>query len=303
MATNSHHLVTLSGVTVSGLIGNQNGQGSKRAMDIAMQVKILVQTIANTLGYEIYKLPPLVPPVQIRVIAGPFVNAHDYQAVAEEFMNYFKNIGGLKPNESVLDVGCGCGQMAAALTGYLDKSAIYEGFDIVNKVINWCEKNISSKYPNFHFKLADIFNRRYNPNGRYTATTYKFPYKDQSVDFVFLKSVFTHMLPEDLENYLSEVARVMKRGGRCLISYFLLNTESLKLIDARSSTLDFKHVFETYRTTNKAVPEEAVAYNEEYVHNLYDKFGLHIIEPVYYGSWCGRRDFLSYQDIAIASRK
>jgi len=272
-------------------------------MNIAMQVKIFVQTIANRLGYEIYKLPPLVPPAHLRVLVGPFVNAHDYQAVAEEFMYYFKNIGELKPNESVLDVGCGCGQMAAALTGYLDKSAIYEGFDVVSTLISWCEKNISAKYPNFHFKLADIFNRSYNPKGRYTAATYKFPYKDQSFDFVFLKSVFTHMLPEDLENYLSEVARVMRSGGRCLISYFLLNTESLQLVDAKSSTLDFKHASGTYRTTNQTVPEEAVAYNEEYVHNLYDKFGLHIIEPVYYGSWCGRKDSLSYQDIAIASRK
>jgi ubiquinone/menaquinone biosynthesis C-methylase UbiE len=272
-------------------------------MNITMRVKTFVQTIANRLGYEIYKLPPMVPLAHMRVLVGPFANAHSYQAVAEEFMNYFKNIGGLKPNESVLDVGCGCGQMAAALTGYLDKSAIYEGFDIVSTMIKWCERNISSKYPNFHFTRADIFNGSFNPSGRYTAATYKFPYKDQSFDFVFLKSVFTHMLPEDLENYLSEIARVMKSGGRCLISYFLLNTESLKSIESKSSTLDFKHVFGTYRTINEAAPEEAVAYNEEYVRNLYDKFGLHIIEPVYYGSWCSRRNFLSYQDIVIASRK
>jgi len=272
-------------------------------MNIPTRVKTLIQTTANRLGYEIYKLPPLVPPAHLRAQVGPFSNAYYYQVVAEEFMKYFKNICSLKPNESVLDVGCGCGQMAAALTGYLDKSAVYEGFDIVNTMIDWCEKNISAKYPNFHFELADVFNGRYNPNGRYTAATYKFPYKDQSFDFIFLKSVFTHMLPEDLENYLSEIARVMKSGGRCLISYFLLNTESLESIDAKTSTLDFKYVFGIYRTINEAALEEAVAYNEEYVRNLYDKFGLHIIEPVYYGSWCSRRNFLSYQDIVIASRK
>jgi ubiquinone/menaquinone biosynthesis C-methylase UbiE len=272
-------------------------------MDIPARVKTLIQTTANRLGYEIYKLPPLVPPAHLRVLVGPFSNAYYYQVVAEEFMKYFKNICGLKPNENVLDVGCGCGQMAAALTGYLDKSAIYEGFDIIGTLINWCEKNISAKYPNFHFELADVFNGSFNPNGRYTAATYKFPYKDQSFNFIFLKSVFTHMLPEDLENYLSEIARVMKSGGRCLISYFLLNTESLKFIEAKSSTLDFKHVFGIYRTINEAAPEEAVAYNEEYVHNLYSKFGLQIIEPVHYGSWCGRRNFLSYQDMVIASRK
>ena len=113
---NSHRLVILSGVTGNRLMCNQKRQGSKRAMNIAIQVKIVDQTMANRLRYEIYKLPPLVPSARIRVMVGPFVNAHNYQAVAMEFMNYFKSISGLKPNESVLGVGCGCGQMAAALT-------------------------------------------------------------------------------------------------------------------------------------------------------------------------------------------
>ena len=41
-------------------------------------------------------------------------------------------------------------------------------------------------------------------------------------DVAFLTSVFTHMLPEDVEHYLDELARVLKPGGRTLITWFLL---------------------------------------------------------------------------------
>ncbi len=58
--------------------------------------------------------------------------------------------------------------------------------------------------------------------------------------FVLLTSVFTHMLPQDMDNYLSEVARVLKPDGRCLITYFLLNPESLALIDAEESSFNFQ---------------------------------------------------------------
>lgn len=48
-----------------------------------------------------------------------------------------------------------------------------------------------------------------------------------SFDFVFLTSVFTHLLPEDMNNYFSEVVRVLTHARRCLITYFLLTFESL----------------------------------------------------------------------------
>jgi hypothetical protein len=45
-----------------------------------------------------------------------------------------------------------------------------------------------------------------------------------------------------------------------------------------------------------------VAFEENYIRTLYGKYGLRIMEPIHYGSWCGRRNFLSYQDIIVASK-
>lgn len=177
------------------------------------------------------------------------------------------------------------------LTEYLEDGGSYEGFDITTDEVNWCRENISTKYPNFRFHRANIYSKHYNPNGKVTASEYKFPYEDMSFDFVFLTSVFTHILPQELENYLSEIVRVLKRGGKCLISFFLLNPESLKYSNENLGILDFKYDFEYYRLLNPDVPEFAVAYKESFIQSLYEKHQLKIMEPIRYGSWCGRKEF------------
>jgi SAM-dependent methyltransferase len=240
---------------------------------------------------------PLVPPR--RMI---FVGNGDFKKIGDEFLRYFIELGGLKSGDSVLDVGCGIGRMAVPLTQYLNASGKYEGFDIVAHGIDWCTKNITVRHPNFHFQIADVYNKGYNPKGRFNAAQYKFPFANASFDFVFLTSVFTHMLPQEMENYFAEIARILRGGGRCLITFFLLNAESLRHINDKQSTLDFKFELAGCRTTDPIKPENAVAFEENYIRAVYEKYGLRIAEPVHYGSWCGRKNFLSYQDMIVASK-
>lgn len=240
---------------------------------------------------------PLVPPKRM---LGSFEG--DFKKIGEEYLRYLVELVDLKRNEKVLDVGCGIGRVAVALTKYLSKEGRYEGFDIVPEWVDWCIKKVSPKYPNFRFQLVDVFNSRYNQNGKWKASEYKFPYENESFDFVFLTSVFTHMLPEDMENYFSEIARVLKRNGRSLISFFLLNEESLKLMNNGKCTLDFKHEIGNYRTIDPNSPEMAVCYNESFILGLYEKYGLRQKRSVHYGSWCTRSKFYSYQDIVVASK-
>jgi ubiquinone/menaquinone biosynthesis C-methylase UbiE len=240
---------------------------------------------------------PLIPPKRmLHSYEG------DFKKIGEEYLRCFMEVADLKRNERVLDVGCGIGRVAVALTKYLDKEGGYEGFDIVPEWVNWCIKKISPKYPNFRFQLVDVFNSRYNQNGRWKASEYKFPYGNELFDFVFLTSVFTHMLPEDMENYFSEIARVLKRNGRCFISFFLSNAESLQLMNDGKCALDFKYEFGDYRSIDSNSPEMAVCYDEPFVLDLYEKYGLKEKQSVLYGSWCGRSKFYSYQDIIVTSK-
>ena len=203
----------------------------------------------------------------------------------------------------MLDVGCGVGRMAIPLMRYLDHAGRYEGFDIVANGVAWCQENITPHHPNFRFHLADVFNRHYHPQGKYEAAEYRFPYDDHTFDFVFLTSVFTHMLPQDLEHYMAEIVRVLKPQGRCFITYFLLNAESLSLLAEKKSSIDFAYRGDGYRTIDRQIPEAAVAYDEAVIRQLYHRNGLHIHEPIRYGAWCERENPFHYQDIVIASKK
>jgi SAM-dependent methyltransferase len=231
-----------------------------------------------------------------------FIGKGDFLKIGEEFKRHFTELGNLKPTDRVLDVGCGIGRMAIPLTSYLSKEGEYWGFDIVEKGIDWCQKRISPKYNNFHFLHSDVYNQKYNPKGKIQGRDYEFPFDNEFFDFVFLTSVFTHMFPADVENYISEISRVLKTGGRCLITFFLLNEESRSLVQARKTSLDFKYDLSGCFSTDDNIPEAAIAYDEEVVKKLFDKNGLVIHQPVYYGTWCWRPRILTYQDIIVAEK-
>jgi len=232
-----------------------------------------------------------------------FIGDSDFEKVGQNYKRHFIELANLQPNNRVLDVGCGIGRMAIPLTDYLSPEGEYWGFDIVKKGVEWCQTRISPKFSNFHFLHSDVYNKHYNPHGKVRAQDFQFPYDDEFFDFVFLTSVFTHMLPTDLENYLSEISRVLKTGSKCLITFFILNKESENLIRLGRSAYEFRHKIEGCLTTNKKDPEALIAYKEESVKRLFDKYGLKIIQPIHYGSWCKRDKFRALQDIIVAEKE
>ncbi len=111
------------------------------------------------------------------------------------------------------------------------------------------------------------------------------------------------MLPNEVRNYLSEIGRLLRPQGRCLITFFLLNAESKNLIEKKLSSLDFRYDLGTCWTTDKLVPEAAIAYEEAFVRAALENCRLTLAEPIHYGAWCGRKEFLSYQDIVVGVKR
>jgi SAM-dependent methyltransferase len=241
---------------------------------------------------------PLTPPRRL----SHFVGEGDFQEIGAAFLRYFVEFGGLTPSDRVLDVGCGVGRMAVPLTGYLDPPGNYEGIDIVPKAISWCRQAITPRFSGFCFHLADIQNAMYNPCGRLRAQEYRFPFADGEFDFVLLTSVFTHLLPVELDHYVAESARVLRNGGTCFATAFLLDDESRASLAAGRSLHEFRHGSGPYRTTDEDVPESAVAYDDAYLRGVLRSHGLELEDPVRQGYWSGGAG-PDHQDILIAHRR
>ncbi len=234
------------------------------------------------------------PPYWLRDV-GP----GDYESTGREFLAIFTHLVQVQPHERVLEIGSGCGRMAMPLASHLVPPGSYTGMDITAKPVLWCQQHIARQAPHFQFMHIDLYNKRYNSQGRYQAQDYVFPFKDHSFDFIFLTSVFTHMLPPTMEHYLQEISRLLHPQGRSLITFFLLNGQQQDLARQERNDIDFRYGSGPYRMRDEAIPESAVAYEEDYLFGLLAHCGLAITTPIHYGSWSGREDGLSYQDIII----
>jgi SAM-dependent methyltransferase len=275
----------------------------RRALDFAYSkatrswtARAWVCDVHDACDWVLGRSDPLVPPRKLVVGIGGELRHGDH------IVAWLRDLAGLTPDEAVLDVGCGVGRVALPLTRYLSPAGRYDGFDIVRDNVAWCRRSITPRFPNFRFRHADIFNREYNPRGRLSGSTYRFPYPDRSFDLVFLTSVFTHLMPADAAHYLGEIARVLRPGGRCLATFFLLNAESTALVDAGKSHFTLVERAEHCRYHSREVPEACIALDEDYILNAVKSAGLEVGPPVRYGWWCGRQPAFDFQDIVLVRR-
>lgn len=233
-----------------------------------------------------------------------FVGYGDYKKTGETLVNHIKTHCDLKHDSKVLDIGCGIGRLAVPLTKELGLKGGYEGFDIVKQGIKWCNKNIKPNFPNFNFLHIDLKNDLYNLKTSFEARNFVFPYNNNHFDVVIVTSVFTHMMPDDVANYIREIKRVLKNNGKCFATFFLLNNEIKSKIDRRGY-FNFPHRFGNYSLLDKNVKEANVAFEEDYlVNELLPTYNLKA-EKLFYGWWSGKpkEKSLGYQDTVIISAK
>ncbi|HEX7293405.1 MAG TPA: class I SAM-dependent methyltransferase, partial [Solirubrobacterales bacterium] len=146
-------------------------------------------------------------------------------------------------------------------------------------------------------------NAKYNPFGDVSAAEFRFPYPDSSFDFAFATSLFTHLVRDEARHYLEETARVLRPGGSCLLTFFLLSAEAEREMEAGRAAFRFEHEIDGAVTTDPRLPEEAVAYRVDDVRAMLAGAGLELREPIHFGGWANAPGAPTLQDVVIARRR
>jgi SAM-dependent methyltransferase len=133
--------------------------------------------------------------------------------------------GMLGERVDLLDIGCGCGRMARYLPGRPCRS--YRGFDRHPGMIKWCSDVLTPIDPRLRFDLVSVRSAYVawdHHDGQQDAESLTFPYPSNTFDSILMASVLTHMPFSEVRRYLSEASRVMRPGGKILLSVFLTAT-------------------------------------------------------------------------------
>ncbi len=229
-----------------------------------------------------------------------YTGGGDFLETGKRFKDYFIKYGGLLPSDHVLDIGSGIGRLAIPLTDYLTSEGNYNGYDLIAQGVNWCQQNISPRHPNFHFHQIKLHNDLYNKDGL-DASTYSFPLDQNSQDFVFLISVFTHLIPEEMAHYVREISRMLKPGKTCFATFFIHDDLLPEVNDAFS----FKHRKEIYSLMDPKVVSANVAFKKKYLFQVFKDSGLQVQHyfPGYWRDTGEQEKSLDFQDIVVLRKE
>jgi SAM-dependent methyltransferase len=211
----------------------------------------------------------------------------------KHFADLLRTYAKLAPDSKVLEIGCGCGTNAFAVAEILDDGN-YVGMDIHHVSLEAARGNSRLRRKCFQFELLDIRNNEYNPKGQNLATEYVFPYPNGTFDVVFLISVFTHMLTDEVINYARQITRILKPGGRCFFTAFLLD---------RDSSFKFPFRSQEHSYMKSGSPEICLAYYSDFLLSTFAENGMSCSAGPLWGSLHGGRSETGPQDILVFTKQ
>jgi SAM-dependent methyltransferase len=258
-------------------------------------------------GWVAYQ-PDLIPPLSLIRTEGITV-LEEWFRWAEEWSFILRVYGKIRVDSRVLEIGCGLGRTAFPLR-YILLKGTYDGFEICKYKVDFLQEHFTEAHPGFKFIWADIHNTYYNPNGKIAAENYVFPYPNDSFDIVYAASVFTHLLPGITQNYFKETARVLKKDGLAVFSFFVLDNYRAgqpRPLGFSREAFNFDHEYlsfgEEFRISNPDNPEEMTAYKKSLIEKYAREAGLELAEEPVVGFWSGSSEtWAGAQDVVILKR-
>lgn len=227
-----------------------------------------------------------------------------FHELGEIQFNHYQRYTPFDPDMTIVDLGCGIPRLAFPLFNFL-KTGTYIGIDVIRDAMAWCQNNYTLGHPNFIFHHFDAFNELYNPYGRYRTMDFSIPADDRTVDRIFLYSLFTHLLEDEVLHYLREFRRILKPDGLVFASFFLYPGKPIDLLNLAPQVcqnyLSFAKHYGNGVYGSGVSNRGSVAYTDEAMRRMFDNAGLHLVRPYLKGQWSGEHGSASesFQDVAI----
>jgi SAM-dependent methyltransferase len=208
----------------------------------------------------------------------------------------------------ILDVGCGTGLMAIAASPFVGGGGRYTGIDVMRADVEFCRRHYPADTHEFvHF---DVSNPMYAP--AQASANQAWPLDADAFDMVTAVSVWTHLNETDAVFYLSEVARVLRPGGKAVITFFILDETYRRSLPRPAGVRGRFHmtrqkswIFDQPSYGSDAwfhpawveVPENAIGVTEAGLERLQKASGLTLLE-LHTGNW-KEQPGVFFQDVLV----
>jgi len=247
--------------------------------------------VARRLIYEIRRIMPHRASVRYRGFVLPHPRTRSRMCGREyESNEFFLESGraearrlvtklGYRSDSRIVEIGSGLGRFAIGVLQEVGE-AQYWGFDPVRPWLDWCRKNIGRNHPSFRFTHIDVENELYNPAGAVAAKKFHFPVADGHADIVYMWGVFTNMRLSDAHNYIEEIGRITREGGRVFLTAFVEDSVPKETINPVN-----------YVDYECDLPLQVVRFEKQSFFSVFEKHGLMLEEFAHHaGSHCNQSE-------------
>lgn len=210
----------------------------------------------------------------------------------------------------IFDYGCGLGRLAYAASCYLGEEGRYVGYEVHAGARTFLQ-HAYRKYDNLEFigddlkaedNYVEVLQAR-KKTGGIAAEDISFPERFHDVfDVQFSHSVFTHMWKPAIVAVLKAISPLMRPDGVCANTWFVVDEFAQYTLDCGTADRALPYEVNGALTTTLRNPLIDTAYRLADVEEMYRMAGHDVID-IRYGSWSGRDNGTTYQDVVISKPK